>query len=354
VNAGVFAIGESAIDWNAIDWTVFGAAAGAACIALLAFARAARALRLDDDGSDAPQRKTQSRAVPLVGGPALAVVAIALALWARAGGAESFLPVVPADSWRFEGSWLALAVAIAFATGLVDDARRAGLAPLAKLVGQVAAGCALAAGFESSFSPELAGGAAEPSFAARALVVFVAVAAQNIANTFDHADGTLGSMATCAYACAGSSFTGALAAFLGFNLARRRVDGPPLVFLGDSGSHAIGLLLATSSLGHAALTLPALDLARVVALRVRAGDPVWRGDQRHLGQRLRAAGRGPVAVVVLVLACAAPAFVALALALQHAHHATWVSSLAGAAGCGFLLALVLRLHPEREMAPPAV
>lgn len=325
---------------HAVDWTALEIGVVVAGVVLVALVRLGGGFGLADDGSDAPERKTQTRAVPLAGGPALYAAAIVLILWPGAGGARAVLPWSVEDAWSFDRDALVLALTIGFATGLVDDVRRAGLAPAAKLAGQFAAAAALASGLEAA--------GATPTFVERALVVLGAVAAQNVANTFDHADGALGSVAFAGFAGAGSSFAGAIAAFLGFNLARRDAGGPPYAYLGDSGSHLIGLLLATSSVGHAALTLPALDLARVVALRVRAGDPVWRGDTRHLGQRLRAAGRGPLAVVALVLACAAPAFALTALSARaFPNAAPWVGALLGAAGCALALALVLRFHPER-------
>lgn len=321
-----------------MDGLATGFAAAVAFLALVLFVRAASRIGLADDGADAPERKSQGSAVPLAGGPALALAAIALAVWPHLGSVEHLVPWIPGDPWHFQRGPLVLAAALAFLTGLVDDVRAAGLGPRAKLAGQTAAGIALAAGLQLPGE--------SPDVLARALVVFAAVAAQNIANTFDHADGTLGGVACAAFACAGSGFTGALAVFLGFNLARRRPGGPPYAFLGDSGSHLLGLLLATSTLGHAALTLPAIDLARVVVLRLRAGQAVWHGDRRHLGQRLQAAGRGPLEVVLLVLLCAAPPFVALGLALEHVRMPTAAALVLGAAGSGLLLAIVLRLHPE--------
>ncbi len=321
-----------------MDWLATGFAAAVAFLALVLFVRAASRIGLADDGADAPERKSHGSAVPLVGGPALALSAIALAAWPHLGSVLHFVPWIPGDPWHFQRGPLVLAAALAFLTGLVDDVRAAGLGPRAKLAGQTAAGRALALGREVDGS--------EPGEIATVLVVLAAVAAQNVANTFDHADGTLGAVAGAAFACAGSSFAGALAAFLGFNLARRRPGGPPYAFLGDSGSHLLGILLATSTLGHAALTLPAIDLARVVVLRLRAGQAVWHGDRRHLGQRLQAAGRGPLGVVLLVLLCAAPPFVALWISLESVRMPTAAALGLGAAGSGLLLAIVLRLHPE--------
>lgn len=323
------------VDWAA---TLYGAAVAA--LVLFAFFAFVRGGRLADDGSDAPARKLQTRAVPLAGGIALATAAVFLALGPWGGNATHVVPWTALDPLQFDTVSVALALAIAFATGLVDDARAQGLAPGWKLAGQFLAGCALALGVHYE-------GALATPFVTL-LVLVLAVAAQNVANTFDHTDGTLGSLALAGCASAGASFAGALAAFLGFNLARPRRGGPPYAYLGDSGSHFLGILLATSSAGHAALTLPAVDLARVVVLRVRAGQPVWRGDRRHLGTRLADAGREPLEVVGLVAACAAPAFAGLWLSFEPVAWPRALTLLGGAAGSALALALVLRLNPERS------
>ncbi len=378
VSNGVTTSAHSMPFGGPFDWTGVAFAALVAFVALTILVRFARTVRLSDDGSDAPERKHSGGSVPLVGGTALALAALALCVWPVMGDLRALVPWIPADPWSFEPRAFVLALALAFGTGLVDDLRDAGLSPAWKLLGQFAAGVALATGLRWSAGADLV---FEPAtFGERAIVVLVAVAAQNVANTFDHADGMLGSVTFVAFASAGSSFAGALGAFLGFNLTRRSRGGPPRAFLGDSGSHALGLLLMTSTVGLAALTLPAIDLARVLVLRARAGHPLWTGDRRHLGQRLRAAGRGPVATVLIALVCATPAFAALAFrggfdtaltprggldtaltprggfdtALtprggfdSEGSHlpASWELLGLGAIGCALLLLLALRLHP---------
>ncbi len=106
---------------------------------------------------------------------------------------------------------------------------------------------------------------------------------------------------------------GALAGFLPYNFPRASV------FLGDSGSHLVGYLLAVLAiLPHfysaklAApsrlavlsplfiLAVPLVDLARVVCVRTLAGRPFWLGDTNHLSHRLVRAGlTKPQAVGVL-------------------------------------------------------
>jgi UDP-GlcNAc:undecaprenyl-phosphate GlcNAc-1-phosphate transferase len=117
---------------------------------------------------------------------------------------------------------------------------------------------------------------------------------------------------------------GALLGFLPYNFPRASV------FLGDSGSHLVGFLLAvlailphfySSKLAHPSrvavlyplfvLAVPLLDLASVVWIRTRAGKPFWIGDTQHFSHRLVRAGHSrPVAVLILWSAAAAGGFLA--------------------------------------------
>lgn len=95
---------------------------------------------------------------------------------------------------------------------------------------------------------------------------------------------------------------------------------PPVrVYLGDSGSHLVGALLAIDALGllvdtegfHPRFLLPLLlvfavpltDVAAVTVSRLRRDRPLFRGGTDHLSHRLVRAGFPvPRAVLVLVLA----------------------------------------------------
>jgi UDP-GlcNAc:undecaprenyl-phosphate GlcNAc-1-phosphate transferase len=110
--------------------------------------------------------------------------------------------------------------------------------------------------------------------------------------------------------------SGALLGFLPYNFPKARA------FLGDSGSHLVGYLLAVLGiLPHfytpthrrmlAVLTpliilaVPLGDLAWVVVLRLRAGKPFYIGDTNHLSHRLVRRGlttRQAVVVIWLISA----------------------------------------------------
>ncbi len=109
---------------------------------------------------------------------------------------------------------------------------------------------------------------------------------------------------------------GALLGFLPYNYPRASV------FLGDSGSHLVGYLLAALAiLPHfytpehqrkwavliplLILAVPLLDLVWVVVLRWRAGKPFYVGDTNHLSHRLVRAGWSRPSAVLLIWAIAA-------------------------------------------------
>jgi len=109
---------------------------------------------------------------------------------------------------------------------------------------------------------------------------------------------------------------GALLGFLPHNFPKATT------FLGDSGSHLVGYLLAVLAiLPHfysdtnprpwavitplLVLAVPLADLAWVVMLRWRSGKPFYLGDTNHLSHRLVRAGLKPTAAVVLIWLAAA-------------------------------------------------
>ncbi len=265
----------------------FALAFTAAAASTFVLARIAERFAWVDAASDAPDRKQQARPVPPVGGAAIGL-ALCVAILVDPGA----LP-------EFSSPWTRAALAIAFAVGLADDLAPRGLSPLSKLAGQVAAGAVLAAPAWSSDAREAL------------LVAALAVAAQNALNTFDNADGAAASVAACGFALGHPTALAATLGFLPFNLWLGR---SARAYLGDSGSHLLGVALVTSlPHGMAALYLPALDLARVSVVRIARGIPPWVGDRRHLAHRLQVAGLGRTAVALTLAGIAAPAIVGSAL-----------------------------------------
>src|SRR5258708_7457602 len=117
---------------------------------------------------------------------------------------------------------------------------------------------------------------------------------------------------------------GALLGFLPHNFPRAKS------FLGDSGSHLVGYLLAvlailphfyTARNRHALavltplliLAVPLGDLVWVVILRTKMGRPFYVGDTNHLSHRLVRLGLSRTQAVLMIWVLAA-AFGALAFA----------------------------------------
>lgn len=278
---------------------------------------------------------------PLSGGPALFAGALSvwvlLELWGR--GAELFVPgrelaaLVGRQLGREVTLWPFGALVTAFAVGCIDDGLEDGLSPAFKLFGQAASGVVLAAPLLFSNAPGV------DSIGAGLLLVGGALFALNVVNTFDNSDGAALSLGILGLAVSASSFAAALAVLLPFNLRRDRASAwRRKAILGDSGSHALGMLVLITPLAWPALLLPALDLARVCRVRARLGHPPWEGDRRHLAHRLAAAGfTGPQVALRLAL-LAAP------VALGAVLHPTWGVG-AGAVATSALFALTLRRVP---------
>jgi UDP-N-acetylmuramyl pentapeptide phosphotransferase/UDP-N-acetylglucosamine-1-phosphate transferase len=238
-----------------------------------------------DRREGAEDRKPRRSPVPLVGGGALLA---ALLVWDLAGGRG--LP------------WPALLAAGAL--GFVDDRRVGGLPVRPKVLGQLGVALLLAL---------FPAGAGVEGLLDRLALAVVAVVAMNAVNTFDNADGAASVLGLAAlWPVAGAR--GALLGYLPFNLflRRRGLQGerPPRAMLGDSGSHVLGVLIATTPGAEPFLLVPLLDLARLAVVRERVGRRPWEGDRRHLAHRFEALGLGPVAVAGCLAGILAPTWLA--------------------------------------------
>ncbi|HUR28336.1 MAG TPA: hypothetical protein VM509_09115 [Planctomycetota bacterium] len=262
------------------------ASALATAAAVLAFARVAAPLGLVDAGGGVGLHRTERGAnLRLVGGLALAL-GVAFATWTEPATRED-------ASWR-----TLLALLAALLVGLADDGAHGGLSPRAKLALQALPALAFACWNETPLS-------SAPLFAFAA-----AVAAQNVVNTYDNADGVLLASAALAFAPVRPAWSAVALAVLAFNLRPR---GRANVLLGDSGSHLIALMLLSEPRAWGAFLVPALDLARLRFVRRAQGRGWWVGDRAHLAHRLQARGLAPIPVVLVLLGVAAPAIFGVAL-----------------------------------------
>jgi UDP-GlcNAc:undecaprenyl-phosphate GlcNAc-1-phosphate transferase len=262
--------------------------------------------------------KAHGEATPLLGGLAVAVAFVAVAVGSvvavRAGNVADVVA-------------MALGAAIIVAVGLVDDIR--GLSAGNKLLWQ-----GLAAGI-AGLTLGLLGVRVdlflnwEPLPLALLTALWV-VGVTNAMNMLDNMNGLCAGLGAIAAAClaifnlrtgevavalAAIALSGACLGFLPWNWPRGRI------FLGDTGSMLIGFALATLSVMGVytrgaelpilavlaplfVLAIPLFDTAVVIVLRLRSGDRPWAPDRRHLSHRLVARGMRPTAAVATIWAAA--------------------------------------------------
>ena len=281
---------------------------------------------VDDPG----QRKIHHQPMPLAGGLAVLtalLVPLTLAMLAEARtflGDDGAAKLHHGFSVRFAQLAVILAGAMGMTTlGLLDD--RFELRPASKFAGQflVALAVALAGVRITLFVPSVV--------FSYALTVLWILTLTNAFNFMDNMNGLCAGLGVIGAALFGiaaartddylvASFaflvSGSLSGFLPWNYPRARA------FLGDSGSHLTGYLLAVLAiLPHfysakhphrlavfsplLILAVPLADLLWVVVLRAKAGRPFYLGDTNHLSHRLVRRGLSPVRAVALIWAVAA-------------------------------------------------
>ena len=262
-------------------------------------------------------RKSHAGPIPAIGG--LAMGGAFLAAYALTGLAASLSPL------------LAGAVAITLVGGVLDDLHE--LRSLPKFGFQIAAAALLAIGGDALLthlgnlmSPQLftLGRWAIP------LTVFALVGVMNAINLADGLDGLAGGLALAACVNFGIAASlgghapefgaiciaaGAAAGFLYFNL-RSPWRSQAAVFMGDTGSLLLGLLLGWFAVRLAmaerpalapitAMWILALPIGDTVALllrrALRGGNP-FHADRRHLHHILLALGLSPGRTVAVLVA----------------------------------------------------
>jgi len=274
--------------------------------------------KLRDDGAAERERKQQAHAVPLVLGTALLAGCI----------------VACAFGWHATqlNPWTTtLVLCAAYGVGLCDDLAPQGLTPLVKLTGQLLVALVYAWALPIPIT--------DAALAATACMV-----ALNVSNTFDNADGAVLSVCAVPLLLVGVPLGAAAGALLPFNVTRLPTGAR--AYLGDSGSHLVGLLcLCATPVSWLLLVLPACDLALVSWARVRAGRAPWQGDRRHLAHRLQRGGYAAPTIALLLCGCGL-----LPLAGHFA-----LSPIAGPLGAvgGTLLCLATTLYLWRLGSPPA-
>jgi len=328
---------------------------------------ARRAGALDRPGP----RRIHALPVPTMGGLALALAVLGVAWVARAfPGPAGLLEIRPLLG-------LSLAAIPILALGAVDDVR--GARPWVKLAIQACAALVLVLfGYGVPLITNPFGGSFTSGIFNVPLTVAWVLIVINAINLIDGLDG----LASGAVLIASMSlwwvarthgdfyvmFISALMA--GATLGFLRYNFPPArVFMGDTGSNFLGLVLAAASLlenrkGTAAVTLlfplvamglPIADSVLAFARRAARGTPVFRPDSEHIHHRLLRLGLSPrSALFVLWYLCLYLGVMAVVLAALPREYA-WMMLGLLAAGLVFafeVLEFIDRKLSEGRREPP--
>ncbi len=265
-----------------------------AIAAAILFTPGVRAIAARTGAVDRPDgnRKRQMYPVPTLGGLAVCCAILLSAAVGIIQGAlaDGLIPVL-------------LAAATISLIGAYDDIRN--LRPRLKFIGQIVAVLPIAVLGDSFDRFSLLGQVVHIGVMGRFVTVLWLVSGINAVNFLDGMDG-LGALTGLSISLAAAAIAwfsgqaelallalihaGALIGFMVYNLP------PARVYLGDSGSMLIGLIVSylalhvprdssgTLHLGTAValLTIPILDTFLAIIRRTLVGQDFWHGDRRHL------------------------------------------------------------------------
>ena len=282
----------------------FLGAFAATVLAIRALTRFAPGLGLVDVAAG---RKVHDGEIPLIGGIVMGIVFLAVYLAVALAAAQAV---------RFG---LGLAIAIVLTGGILDDLHE--LRSLAKFGFQITAAAALVF-VDGTVLVQLGQLLAQRTFTlgewSVPLTIFAVVGVMNAVNMADGIDGLAGTLTLLAFiafgllamlvgesavfvvCCLGAGVT---AGFLCFNM-RTPTRPSAVVFMGDTGSHFLGLLLAWCAITLHNAEPPALnavtagwmlgvilgDTLCVMIRRALRGKSPFSGDREHLHHLLLAAG----------------------------------------------------------------
>jgi UDP-GlcNAc:undecaprenyl-phosphate/decaprenyl-phosphate GlcNAc-1-phosphate transferase len=323
-----------------------------------AIMRLAVAIGAIDEGG---YRKVYRGAIPLLGGLAVAVPFIGLALSAAVGGQviaqywlwfhthyrAQFDVLFSFAGIRLEFLVLAIGGMAIVALGLIDDTR--GLRAKWKLLGQIAVAlfvCLSGYTLNQVSLPFM--GETNLGIAVGGLVtVLWLVGLINAFNLIDGIDGLASGIAFIGAAAlvvlgvvqedvlvtlTGAALAGSLIAFLRYNFP------PARIFLGDTGSMFLGYTLATMSLMGArkteaavifvapmlALGLPIFETLVSIVRRYFRGVPIFVGDSHHTHHRLLGKGYSQPKVVLTLYSAALLLAVAAVMSALRPAHPLWL------------------------------
>ena len=305
-------------------WNIYLITAFTGTVFSLIYTPGFRWLALRSGFHDQPgqqQHKGHKAPTPLLGGPAMCLALLSTIvvgiLFASSTGnvalaknVSANIPGISSISPRITA--LAAGAVLATLLGLYDD--KFNMSAKAKLGGQVVIACVAViwgGARVSAFigSPILAG----------AISVLWIIIVINAINFFDNMDGLAAGTAAIAFslftiaaaahgqyfvAAFGAAATGVVVGFWFYN------HTPASIFMGDSGSHFLGYLLAVMGMmvtyydnktdgQHSPLSiliplfilaLPLFDALAVTVIRLKAGKPIYIGDNNHISHRFMKMG----------------------------------------------------------------
>jgi UDP-GlcNAc:undecaprenyl-phosphate GlcNAc-1-phosphate transferase len=276
------------------------------------------------------ERRVHHCDIPEWGGLAVfASVALAAVLW-RQPALSDIRPLAPSSSLSdilFTKATVHLSLSffgcglLMLLLGMADD--RFEIKPQWKLLGQfVVAALLWAGGVRIQTIPFTAGTQALAVPLSFCVTVFWVLLLTNAVNLIDGVDGLAAGICAIAAgtlmlldwhrapwaAAVAGSVCGACVGFLRYNLP------PARIFLGDTGAMLLGFWLAVLAMAAASKTVaattmllpilvlgvPLADTVWAVFRRLRARQPIWRGDRGHLHHRLLARGFPPAKVLFLL------------------------------------------------------
>lgn len=278
------------------------------------------------------ERKVHSNAIPRLGGISF-VPALFVAVGCLVGFMRPFEQGMRFDTWIV---LLLCGLMVMYLIGLADDL--VSVSARAKFLVQIVCGIAFPLsgllinnlyGFCGIY--ELAPWASWP------LTVFVAVFTMNAVNLIDGIDGLAGCISLLAavifgllfanaglpvYALCSFALAGSLLAFLRFNLYGETSTNTK-IFMGDTGSLTLGYVLTFFCIRYAMddsavmpyredallvaftiMSVPAMDVLRIVLLRLRTRCPLFKPDKNHIHHKFMRAGCSPGTSLLLILGIA--------------------------------------------------
>jgi UDP-N-acetylmuramyl pentapeptide phosphotransferase/UDP-N-acetylglucosamine-1-phosphate transferase len=278
------------------------------------------------------ERKVHSNAVPRLGGVSF-VPALVISVGCLIGLMNPL-----AQGFRFD-TWVVLLLCglmIMYLIGLADDL--VGISAQGKFLVQILCGIAFPlSGLVINNLYGFCGIYELSAWISWPLTVFIAVFTMNAVNLIDGIDGLAGCISLLAalifgflfihtnlpvYALCSFALVGALLAFLRFNLGGNPSKNTK-IFMGDTGSLTLGYVLTFFCIRYAMddkevmpyrenallvafsiLAVPAMDVLRVVLLRLRTHVPLFKPDKNHIHHKFMRAGCSPKFALLYIMSIA--------------------------------------------------